>query len=148
MSRKFQISQEYPVNIQTLWNDILDFQALSDSMEGALSYEGLPTEPVSEGERIVVWLKRWGWLPMGTWTIDIIQRDDENYILESREFGNVIRCHHHVLKVVALDDQRCRYTDYLDVDAGVFTPMVLPTIRKMYEERHKARLKRLTPLDW
>lgn len=59
------ISRAYPVNAQTLWQDILDPKALAASMQGSLTYVGLPKEPVVEGQRITVTIRRRGWFPMG-----------------------------------------------------------------------------------
>lgn len=143
MVRKHSISRIYPVSAETLWNDILDPRALDEAMDGAVTYDGLPSEPVFEGQTIEVSIKRWGWLPMGRWTMEIVRRDDENLILESREFGNIVRSYRHRLEVEALDDETAKYTDFLELDAGIFTALVFPMFRSMYEQRHDERLKRL-----
>lgn len=143
MGRKHAISQVYPVSAQTLWEDILDPNALAESMQGSLTYSGLPKEPVFEGQRIVVSLKRWGWFPMGRWTMDVVRRDDDRRILESCEFGGLVRKYQHRLEVEPLNDGEARYTDYLDLDAGIFTDLMFPTFVSMYEKRHQQRRKRL-----
>lgn len=143
MGRKHKISREYPVGIETLWADILDASSLADSMKGAVSYEGLPVEPVYEGQVIVVKLKRWGWFPLGKWTMEVVRRDDAEYILESREHGGIVKCYRHRLEVVPTGPDSCRYTDTLDLDAGWLTPLVLPTFKKLYEQRHDQRIARL-----
>lgn len=143
MGRKHAISQVYPVSAQTLWEDILDPNALAESMQGSLTYSGLPKKPVFEGQRIVVSLKRWGWFPMGRWTMDVVRRDDDRRILESCEFGGLVRKYQHRLEVEPLSDGEARYTDYLDLDAGIFTDLMFPTFVSMYEKRHQQRRKRL-----
>ena len=143
MGRKHEISRRYPVSAETLWADILDPTALAEAMDGAVTYVGLPSEPVYEGQRISVSLKRWGWLPIGQWTMEVVRRDDENFILESREHGNVVRCYKHRLVVTPVDGECCDYTDYLDLDAGFLTPLVFPMFRAMYEKRHEVRRARL-----
>ena len=143
MGKTHEITRDYPVSAQTLWADILDPTALAESMKGAITYEGLPTEPVYEGQKIVVTLKRWGWLPMGQWTMEVVRRDDAHFILESREHGNVVRSYKHRLVVEPLSENSARYTDKLDVDAGLLTPFVFPMFKAMYEQRHDARRKRL-----
>lgn len=143
MRRTQTISKVYPVSAQVLWEDILDPNALADSMKGSLTYSGLPTEPVFEGQRIVVSIKRWGWFPMGRWTMDVVRRDDDRRILESSEFGSLVRNYRHRLEVEPLSDSEARYSDYLDLDAGLFTNLMLPTFVSMYERRHEQRLKRL-----
>lgn len=143
MRRTHTISQVYPVSADTLWQDILDPNALADSMKGALTYSGLPTKPVFEGQRIVVSIKRWGWFPIGQWTMDVVRRDDERRILESSEFGSVVRNYRHRLEVEPVGDTEARYTDHLDLDAGLLTDLVFPTFVSMYENRHKQRRRRL-----
>ncbi len=143
MPRSYQISEDYPVNIDTLWKDILDPQALSDSMKGRVAYIGLPTEPVYTGMVANIRLKYWGWLPIGSWRIEVVHVDHENYILESSEDGGVFKSYHHRLELVATGENSCRYTDNLTVDAGIFTALAAPTIPGMYRERHRQRRARL-----
>jgi hypothetical protein len=143
MGRKHSISRVYPVNAQVLWHDILDPNALAASMQGSLTYVGLPREPVFEGQRIVVTIRRWGWFPMGTWNMHVTRRDDQNLILESEEHGNLVRLYRHRLEVIPMGETEARYTDYLDLDAGIFTDAMFPMFSAMYEQRHEQRLKRL-----
>lgn len=144
MNSSYQICRDYPVDLETLWADILDPTALADSMKGAVTYEGLPTEPVYEGQVVVVKLKRWGWLPMGKWTMKVVRLDSENYILESEEHGGFVKCYRHRLEVVPTGQKTCRYTDTLNVDAGIFTPIIAPMFKKIYEDRHEKRIARLS----
>ena len=143
MSKQYIISEDYPVSIDRLWRDILDPNALADSMKGAISYEGLPTEPVIQGQIINVKLKRWGWLPMGSWRMEVVRRDDENFILESREGGGFVRDYKHRLELTPIDASNTRYTDHLNIEAGWMTSLVSPTFKKLYEQRHQMRRARL-----
>lgn len=142
MGKQATISREYPVSAQTLWEDLLDPVALAESMKGAISYVGLPTEPVEQGQEFTVQLKRWGWLPMGEWTMKVVERDDENFVLRSEEHGNLVKLYRHRLSIEPTGPDSCRYTDHLDVDAGLFTPLVFPMFEKMYAQRHEMRKAR------
>lgn len=144
MRRSHTISKVSPVSAQTLWADIIDPNALAASMKGTLTYTGLPKEPVFEGQRIIVSIKRWGWLPMGRWTMDVVTRDDERRILESHEFGNLVRSCRHRLTVEPHGKNEARYTDHLDLDAGDFSPLIFPMFVSKYEKRHAQRLTRLS----
>lgn len=143
MAKSYRISEDYPVNIETLWNDILDPQALSDSMKGRVAYIGLPTETIYEGQVANIHLKYWGWLPLGAWRIEVVRVDHENHILETREGGGMFKSYHHRLELVATGDNSCRYTDNLTVDAGIFTALAASTVPSMYRERHRQRRARL-----
>ena len=143
MRKQYKVSEIYPVSIEMLWRDILDPTALADSMKGAISYSGLPSEPVVQGQVIDVIIKRWGWLPLGRWRMEVVRRDDENFILESREGGGFVRDYKHRLELHAIDTVSTRYTDYLDIDAGWLTPLIAPTFKKIYVQRHTMRRNRL-----
>lgn len=143
MGQKHTVTRDYPVSAAALWADILDPAALADSMKGVVTYEGLPTEPVYEGQEIVVRLKRWGWLPVGKWTMKVVRLDAKNYVLESEEHGGIVKCYRHRLVVKATGPDTCRYTDRLDLDAGLFTRLVMPSFKKIYETRHTQRMARL-----
>ncbi|MEL7480423.1 MAG: SRPBCC family protein [Pseudomonadota bacterium] len=143
MPKTRAITRDYPVSAEILWADILDPAALAASMEGALTYEGLPSEPVFEGQVINVTIKRWGWWPMGKWTMKVVERDDEAYVLRSEEWGGPVKCYRHRLDVTPTGPESCQYTDHLDLDAGWLTPVVFPMFCKMYERRHEIRAARL-----
>lgn len=127
----------------TVWADVIDFDALAESMEGALTYEGLPSGEPELHRAYTVRLKRWGWLPMGSWTITLVERDNANLTMRSDEYGGPVRLYKHRITVEALTDSSCLYTDHCDVDAGWLTPLIAPQFKSMYERRHDMRLKRL-----
>lgn len=143
MGKQATITRPYSVSAETLWQDLLDPNALTESMQGAVTYIGLPTTPVREGDEFTVHLKLWGWLPMGKWTMRVVMRDDENYILRSEEFGGLVKLYKHQLSIEPTGSHSCAYTDHLDVDAGWLTPLVFPTFEKMYQRRHDMRKARL-----
>ncbi len=143
MSKQATITRNYAVSAERLWTDILDPNALADSMKGAVTYVGLPTDPVEVGQQFTVRLKRWGWFPMGNWTMKVVERDDENFILRSEEWGGPVRLYQHRLSVKPTGPESCEYTDHLDVEAGWLTPLVFPMLHKMYVQRHVMRKARL-----
>ena len=143
MGKTTAISHDYAVSAQTLWEDLLDPNALAESMKGAITYVGLPTEPVDQGEAFTVKLKRWGWFPMGSWTMKVVERDDESFVLRSEEHGGLVRLYKHRLSIEPTGPNSCRYTDHIDLDAGFLTPLIFPTFKKMYLRRHQARKQRL-----
>ena len=143
MGRVFTITRDYPVSADVLWTDLVDFDALAESMEGAISYDGLPRGEPQLNRPYTVRLKRWGWLPMGQWTITLVERDDAALQMRSEEFGGPVKLYRHRLNVKPLSDTSCRYTDTCDVEAGWLTPLIAPMFKSMYEKRHEMRRKRL-----
>lgn len=147
MPKTHSVTQTYGVSAETLWQDLLDPHALAESMKGSITYIGLPTNPVEEGQQFTVKIKRWGWLPMGQWTMKVVKRDDQNYVLQSEEWGGPVKLYKHSLTVEPLGPSSCRYTDDLELDSGWLTSLMFPTFKKMYARRHvlrKARLEGVT----
>ena len=126
MGQQTRIERTYNVSAETLWQDLLDPIALAESMKGALTYDGLPTEPVEQGQEFTVKLKRWGWFPMGSWTMKVVERNDENFVLRSEEHGGPVKLYRHRLSIQRTGPETCLYTDEIDVDAGILTPLVFP----------------------
>ena len=51
--------------------------------------------------------------------------DDAAMTLSSRESGGLLRRWNHDIIVTASGDSRCNYRDSIDIDAGVFTTLVV-----------------------
>lgn len=81
---------------------------------------------------------------MGRWAMDVVTRDDERRILESHEFGNLVRSYRHRLTVESHGKNEARYTDHLDLDAGIFSPLIFQMFVSMYEKRRALRLTRVS----
>ena len=143
MSKQASLTHVYNVSAETLWQDLLDPNALAESMQGAITYVGLPREPVQQGDEFTVQLKRWGWFPIGRWTMKVVERDDQNFVLRSEEHGGLVKLYKHRLSILPTGPQSCEYTDHLDVDAGWLTSLVFPTFENMYQRRHEMRKARL-----
>ena len=143
MGKQATVTRTYSVSAETLWQDLLDPNALAESMRGAITYIGLPRDPVQTGEEFTVKLKRWGWFPMGQWTMRVVERDDQNFVLRSEEHGGLVKLYKHRLSISPTGTTRCEYTDHLDVDAGLLTPFIFPMFKSMYQKRHEMRKRRL-----
>jgi hypothetical protein len=75
--------------------------------------------------------------------MEVVRLDTDNYSLESFEYGGLVKAYRHKIEVVSTVKHSCRYTDHLNLDAGIFTPVVFPSFKKLYEQRHEKRMARL-----
>jgi hypothetical protein len=57
--------------------------------------------------------------------------------LSSRERGGLLTRWNHDIVVTPLDAGRCRYRDRIDIDAGMFTPLVVMYARWFYRMRQR-----------
>ncbi|HAQ34308.1 MAG: hypothetical protein CMF74_03935 [Maricaulis sp.] len=139
MPREIVIERDYAMEADAHFACVVRFDELAEAMAGQVRYEGMPEGEAVKGQSIDLRLFLYGWLPMGRWHIDVIDRDDAERLLESREHGGVAKRHDHVLTVTPLPGGGCRHRDHLIVDAGLMTAFYARSARRMYEKRHDLR---------
>ena len=83
-----------------------------------------------------------GFIPLGWHRIRIASIDTEARRLRTEEGSRVLQRWEHELEVEVVDDVSCRYTDRLEIDAGVLTPLVGLFARLLFRYRHR-RWRRL-----
>ncbi|OAT68942.1 hypothetical protein AWB85_07695 [Mycobacteroides immunogenum] len=82
------------------------------------------TEPMRVGERGTAWL--WGLhlIPLYRHTIHVVEVDEGTRTVRTHEGGGILRSWNHTLHVEPLGPARSRYSDSIDIDAGLFTAVV------------------------
>lgn len=70
--------------------------------------------------------------------------DPATRTIRSREHGGVIRTWNHTLHAEPLGERRCRYSDTVDMDAGILTAVVarIGTALFRYRQRRWRKLVR------
>jgi hypothetical protein len=81
-------------------------------------------EPLREGERGTAWLFAFHFIPAYQHTIEVAEVDETTRIIRTHEHGGILRAWNHTLHVEPIDENRCRYTDTVDIDAGFATVFV------------------------
>ncbi|MFN7056505.1 hypothetical protein [Hyphomonas sp.] len=89
-------------------------------------------------------VRLFGFLPVGWQVIGIHLLPEENGVrrAEDRGYSPLIRRWHHVIEVAPAEAGGTRYTDRLDIDAGLLTPFVSLFARTLFAHRQR-RLRRL-----
>ena len=90
-----------------------------------------------EGETVTGWVFLFGVIPFSRHTLHVWRIDDTAMTFSSRESGGLIRRWNHDIVIVATDDSRCNYRDRIDIDAGIFTPLVVLYARWFYRIRQR-----------
>ena len=83
------------------------------------------------------WVFLFGVIPFSRHTLHVQSIDDAAMTLSSREGGGLLRRWNHDIIVTATGNSRCNYRDRIDIDAGVFTPLVLLYARWFYRTRQR-----------
>jgi len=137
-----------------------ELQAPPDRVWGALKYPatflhvcrgvlGFPslegrTDPFREGEEGRGWLLLFHLVPLSIHRIRLVSVDDETMTMRTEEGGGVLRVWNHTLHVATLGPGRSAYTDTIELDGGVLTPVVVrfATLLFRYRQMRWRRLAR------
>lgn len=82
------------------------------------------TDEWREGETIVGWVFLFGLIPFARHHLHVADVDESARTLRSREYGGLLEAWNHDIVVSPLDGARCEYRDRIEIDAGIFTPLV------------------------
>ena len=83
-----------------------------------------------------------GFIPLGRHRIRIESVDEEARQMQTREGSRLLERWDHRISVEPIDDSTCAYTDQLEIEAVVLTPVALLLAGLFFRYRH-FRLRRL-----
>lgn len=99
-----------------------------------------PKLPATWAEsRYKVRLRLFGVVPIGEqWiVIGILERGPDRYRMRDDGHGDLVRRWEHRITIEALSSSRCRYTDEVEIDAGVLTPLVAAFASVFFRHRQR-----------
>ncbi|WP_270375987.1 SRPBCC family protein [Marinicauda sp. Alg238-R41] len=134
----FTVERHYALSASEHWSRIMRYDELAEAMEGQVRYVGLPEGEIAEGQSYSLKLFLLGWLPIGSWHIEVLERNDAERRVRSFEQGGAVKSWRHTLTVTP-DGTGCIHRDTLEIEAGWLTGFYVRTARKMYEQRHDLR---------
>jgi hypothetical protein len=95
------------------------------------------TDEWREGETVVGWVFLFGFIPFARHHLHVAAIDESTRSLTSREHGGLLKSWDHDIVVIPIDDLRCTYRDRIEIDAGIFTPLVGVYARWFYRMRQR-----------
>ena len=98
--------------------------------------------PWQAGDKTNGWVFLFRLIPFSRHTIEVVSIDHDTMTLLTEEYGGLVRTWRHHVVVTPLDEDRCRYEDRLDIEAGVLTAAVVGFARIFYRYRQR-RWRRL-----
>ncbi len=112
---------------------------------GAMRYRDADSWPeilLAPGVEIRTTVFPLGIPPGSPHTFRIVRVDEGAMEIDTHESGGFIRTWNHSMKVEPVLDDRCRYTDRIELDAGPLTPLVWLVASLFYRYR-QSRWRRL-----
>src|SRR5262249_55201088 len=149
MPAEAEITSDIPCAAETLWRAVHDPQVLVQILKPLVSLK--PVKPAAFPEEFVpatyvYRMKAFGFFPLGLQSIHIEHPPPEpgeslpRFLLKDHGSGQIARVWNHTITIVPISDHTCRYTDKIEIEAGLFTAPVLAFARTLFRHRQR-RLK-------
>ncbi len=122
-----------------IWSTVQQPEAFVHVAGGMLRYPAAErhTGPWKVGDRTIGWLFLFRMIPFSRHSIEVVNIDHAAMTLLTEEGGGLIRTWKHYVAVRPVDEDRCHYTDRIDIDAGILTPVVATFARVFYRYRQR-----------
>ena len=130
------VSSELPIPADTVADLVTRPALMRHVLWPIVTFPDLPEEyDVEHG--VTVGLALLGVVPLWRHTIRVVEIDREALVAVTEEHGGPVRRWRHRLTAVPLGDDRCRYTDEVEIDAGALTGVTRLVARGLYVYRHR-----------
>jgi hypothetical protein len=149
--KTIHVQTDLPTTADKVWRAMQHPAAFLYVTRGLFGFPALAgrTEPVSDGEHGTGWLLLFHVIPLSRHTIQIEEINKINRTLRTREHGGILRAWNHTLHVEPTGEHSCRYSDTVDIDAGILTGLVALAAMGIYRYRqrrwHKLVRRHLLP---
>ena len=137
--KTIHVQTELPTTADAVWQAMRHAASFLYVTHGLFGFPMLAgrTEPFREGEKGSGWIWLFHVIPMSRHTIHLVDVDEATRTLRSREHGGILRAWNHTLHVEPAGDQRCRYSDTVDIDARPITGLVALAAVGIYRYRQR-----------
>ena len=126
---------------EDLWRELSDPRSLQFVASPILRFEpaeqgGLPAE-WRVGPTYLLKLYLLGVIPFGRHTIQLLEIDEDENTIISRESGSVARVWNHTISFRESGPGVVTYTDRIEIDAGWLTPVIWLFAQVFYRHRQR-----------
>lgn len=145
---RIEPTAELEAPADAVWNALRKSETLRYVARPLLCFEGdLPRRwPVRGGVVRVERMLLLCVVPAWGHELRFVRVDDEGYEMLTNEGGGPIKEWNHRIRVEPLSERLCRYTDEVEVRAGVLTPLVWCFAQLFY--RHRQMRGARSPASW
>ena len=136
---------------RTVWAAVRRTDTLAAVARPLLVFRPAPGQTLPEqwpvGVPVQMRLWAFGAVPLGPHTLFVESADDEAMTVQTRELSPLLRRWDHRITVAPSGPEHALYADEVEIDAGMFTPVVAAVARLFFRHRHRrwqALARRLT----
>jgi hypothetical protein len=142
--RTVHVESILPTTADKVWQAMLSpvtFLYVCRGLFGMPALNGR-SAPLEAGERGTGWLMAFHVIPAYRHTLEILEKDEATRTVRTHEYGGMLKAWDHTLHVEPVSEDACRYSDTVDIDAGIATAVVATVAAGIYRYRHR-RWRRL-----
>ena len=107
---------------------------------GLMSYtdtDQWPKRLFTEGKSLKTRVKVFGLAPSSAHHVQVVRVDEARGEIETNESGGLVRVWNHRMRVEPVSETTCRYTDRIELEAGILTPLVWLFAVLLYRYRQR-----------
>lgn len=137
--RTVHVETMLPTSAERVWSAMLSPATFLYVCKGLFGFPALAgrTEALRLGESGTGWLFAFHVIPAYRHTINVVEVDEAAGTIRTQEHGGPLRTWNHTLHVEPIDSQSCRYSDTVDIDAGIMTGVVVAAANEIYRYRQR-----------
>lgn len=145
---KIYVESIFDCSPEKVWKEVQKSSLLLEVMKPLARIEPVETafpETWQEGKTVLCSCFMFGILPMGVRKLFFESIDKKKKEIQTRESDPMIRKWDHLIKVEATPDGKTRYSDRIELDAGLLTPLFGLYVRYFYGHRQRRWQNRVIP---
>lgn len=137
--RTVHVESELPTDAERVWKSMQHPATMCYVLSPLVGIPALAgrAEPFQQGESGRAWLLLFHVIPLHRHHIELVEVDGKTRTMRSREHGGIVREWQHTLHAEPIGENRCRYSDTVQIDAGPFTAAVARLATALFRYRHR-----------
>jgi len=145
---KIIISSTLYNSAEKIWNKLLNIETLIEICKPMATFKSKLNEKEMKWEinkGYIFKLFIYGFIPFGDHKIILKKLDKENKIILSNEYNKIVKIWNHLIIMENLGENEIKYTDEVEIYAGIFTLFTAIWAKLFYKHRQK-KWKRISML--
>ena len=137
--RTVHIETFLPASADRVWPAMLSPATFLYVCRGLFGFPALAgrTEVLHLAERGTGWLFAFHLIPAYRHTIEIVEVDEATRTIRTHEHGGMLKAWNHTLHAEPVNENSCRYSDTVEIDAGAATALVAKVAVGIYRYRQR-----------
>lgn len=130
-----------PYHADRAWAAVQKISLLQEVVQPLIEIRPLPDEQLPKhwatGQTVRCRLFLFRLIPLGVRTLHFERVDSATREIATREHDRLVRRWDHRIRVTPLNDATCKYSDEIEIEAGLLTPLVALFAKFFYRHRQR-----------